>query len=106
MERWTYDAPGAPITIGTVTIHSGDYLIADMDGAVVIPQEIAEAAVTQTEKVMAEESDMRKAILDGMDPEQAYLKYNRFLKTVSRGRQPKPPVSPAAKWSYGCRPDA
>lgn len=78
MERWTYDALGAPITIGSVTIRSGDYLIADMDGAVVIPQEIAEAAVTQTEKVMAEESDMRKAILDGMDPEQAYLKYNRF----------------------------
>ena len=74
----TYHALGAPITIGTVTIRSGDYLIADMDGAVVIPQEIAEAAVTQTEKVMAEESDMRKAILDGMDPEQAYLKYNRF----------------------------
>ena len=61
-----------------VTIRSGDYLIADVDGAVVIPQEIAEAAVAQTEKVMAEESDMRKAILDGMDPEQAYLKYNRF----------------------------
>ena len=58
MERWTYDALGAPITTGTVTIHSGDYLIADMDGAVVIPQEIAEAAVTQTE--VAEESDMRK----------------------------------------------
>ncbi|MEE3105390.1 MAG: RraA family protein, partial [Pseudomonadota bacterium] len=31
MERWTYDALGAPITIGTVTIRSSDYLIADMD---------------------------------------------------------------------------
>ncbi len=78
MERWAYDAMGVPITIGTVTIRSGDYLIADMDGAVVIPHEIAEATITETEKVMAEESDMRSAILSGMDPEQAYLKFNRF----------------------------
>ena len=76
MERWTYDALGAPITIGTVTIRSGDYLIADMDGAVV-PQEIAEAAVTQTEKVMAEERTCAKPF-STVDPEQAYLKYNRF----------------------------
>ena len=54
--------------------------IMDMNayGAVVIPQEIAEQTITETEKVMAEESDMRNAILGGMDPEQAYLKFNRF----------------------------
>jgi hypothetical protein len=27
---------------------------------------------------MATESEMRLAILDGMDPEQAYLKYGKF----------------------------
>jgi hypothetical protein len=27
---------------------------------------------------MATESEMRLAILDGMDPEQAYLKYRKF----------------------------
>ncbi|GIT48789.1 MAG: hypothetical protein Ct9H300mP14_07170 [Gammaproteobacteria bacterium] len=37
VERWTYDRRGKPITIGTVTIVSGDYLIADRDGIVVIP---------------------------------------------------------------------
>jgi regulator of RNase E activity RraA len=78
MERWAYDAMGAPVTIGNVTIRSGDFLIADKEGAVVIPQEIAEQTITETEKVMAEESDMRNAILGGMDPEQAYLKFNRF----------------------------
>jgi regulator of RNase E activity RraA len=78
VERWKYDALGDPITIGSVTIFSGDYIIADMDGAVIIPQEVVEEVVTETEKVMNTESEMRKAILGGMDPEQAYLKFQKF----------------------------
>jgi len=78
VERWKYDALGDPITIGSVTICSGDYIIADMDGAVIIPQEVVEEVVTETEKVMNTESEMRKAILGGMDPEQAYLKFQKF----------------------------
>lgn len=78
VERWKYDALGDPITIGSVTICSGDYMIADMDGAVIIPQEVVEEVVTETEKVMNTESEMRKAILGGMDPEQAYLKFQKF----------------------------
>ena len=78
VERWKYDALGDPITIGSVTIRSGDYIIADMDGAVIIPQEVVEEVITETEKVMNTESEMRKAILGGMDPEQAYLKFQKF----------------------------
>ena len=78
VERWKYDALGDPITIGGVTVCSGDYIIADMDGAVIIPQEVVEEVVTETEKVMNTESEMRKAILGGMDPEQAYLKFHNF----------------------------
>lgn len=77
-ERWAYDSLGAPITIGTVTISSGDYVIGDRDGVVIIPAEVAEEAVSRTEQVMATETDMRQAILDGMDPEQAYLKFGKF----------------------------
>lgn len=78
VERWRYNSLGNPITIGTVTIRSGDYIIADMDGAVIIPQEVIEDVVSKTEDVMATESEMRLAILDGMDPEQAYLKFRKF----------------------------
>ena len=49
-----------------------------MDGAVIIPQEVVEEVITETEKVMNTESEMRKAILGGMDPEQAYLKFQKF----------------------------
>ena len=78
VERWRYNSLGNPITIGTVTIRSGDYIIADMDGAVIIPQEVIEDVVSKTEDVMATESEMRLAILEGMDPEQAYLKFRKF----------------------------
>jgi regulator of RNase E activity RraA len=49
-----------------------------MDGAVIVPQEVIEEVVDKTEKVMLTESEMRSAILEGMDPEQAYLKYRKF----------------------------
>jgi len=78
VERWKYDNLGDPITIGTVTICSGDYLIADMDGAVVVPKDLVEEVITDTEKVMNTESKMRNEILKGMDPEEAYLKYRKF----------------------------
>ena len=78
VERWKYDTLGMPITIGSVTICSGDFIIADMDGAVIIPKEVAEEVITKTEEVMSTESEMRKAILSGMDPEQAYLKFKKF----------------------------
>ena len=78
VERWTYDRLGEPITIGAVTICSGDYLIADRDGVVIIPRAMAEEVVAKTEEVMSTESEMRDAILSGMDPEEAYLKYGKF----------------------------
>ena len=78
VERWKYDTLGMPITIGSVTICSGDFIIADMDGVVIIPKEVAENVITKTEEVMLTESEMRKAILSGMDPEQAYLKFKKF----------------------------
>ena len=78
VERWKYDTLGMPITIGSGTICSGDFINADMDGAVIIPKEVAEEVITKTEEVMFTESEMRKAILSGMDPEQAYLKFKKF----------------------------
>ncbi len=48
------------------------------DGVVVVPQDKAAAIVAEAERVMAAENQVRKAILDGMDPQQAYLKYRKF----------------------------
>lgn len=76
--RWIPDRFGEPITIGAVTISSGDYILGDRDGVVVLPGNIAADAVTQTEQVVSTENKVRSAILDGMDPQEAYLKYGKF----------------------------
>jgi 4-hydroxy-4-methyl-2-oxoglutarate aldolase len=76
--RWVADGFGEPIRIGEVTIHSGDYVLADRDGIVIIPADLAHEVTAQTEAVMQTENLVRKAILEGIDPQQAYLQYGKF----------------------------
>jgi regulator of RNase E activity RraA len=76
--RWVPDSFSAPITIGEVTIRTGDYVLADRDGIVIIPSEVAEEATTRTEEVLRTESLIRTAILQGLDPQEAYLTYGKF----------------------------
>jgi 4-hydroxy-4-methyl-2-oxoglutarate aldolase len=76
--RWVPDRFGEPITIGEVTISSGDYLLADRDGVVIIPGKMVDDVVTKTEAVLQTENTVRTAILAGMDPQEAYLKYGKF----------------------------
>ena len=76
--RWMADGYGEPIQIGDVTIRTGDYVMADRDGVVVVPQEIAEETIEKTEEVLKTESLVRKAIMEGVDPQEAYLKYGKF----------------------------
>jgi regulator of RNase E activity RraA len=72
------DRYGEPIVIGTVSVNSGDWLLGDRDGVVIIPGGIVEDVVARTEAVVATESDMRRALVQGMDPVEAYLKYGKF----------------------------
>ncbi len=76
--RWMPDRFGEPVTIGEVTICTGDYLLADRDGVVIIPGKIAAEVVAKTEAVLQTENKVRTAILSGMDPQEAYLKFGKF----------------------------
>jgi len=72
------DGLGKPITIGPLTIKAGDYVMADQDGVVIIPEMMVGEVVEATEDVMRRENLVRKAILEGVDPREAYLKYGKF----------------------------
>jgi len=76
--RWRIDSLGEPIEIGGVEIATGDFVIADVDGAVLIPRSVVEDVVARTEGIMNTESDLRAAIRSGMDPQEAYLKFRVF----------------------------
>lgn len=75
---WLPDHFEEPITIGDVTIRPGDYVLGDRDGMVILPQNQAGAIIDASEQAVATENKVRTAILEGMDPQEAYLKYGKF----------------------------
>jgi len=75
---WTCESFGEPIEIEGVKIRTGDFVLADIDGIIVIPEERAEEVIGKVENVMNTENLVRKAILEGGSPKEAYLKYGKF----------------------------
>ena len=57
---------------------TGDYLLADDDGVIAIPCRQIAQILDETENVMERENLVRQAILNGMNPQQAYLTYRKF----------------------------
>ncbi len=76
--RWLPTATQIPITIGDVAIAPGDYLLGDRDGLIRIPRALIAEIVTRAEAAIATESLVRKAILAGTDPREAYLQFGKF----------------------------
>jgi regulator of RNase E activity RraA len=76
--RWKVTEIGKKIKIKDVIITTGDYIIGDEDGIVVIPKRIVEKIIFKAEKDLKSENKMRNAILSGEDPREAYLKYGKF----------------------------
>ena len=75
---WSVDEMQKPIKMGDVDIAPGDYLIADIDGVVLIPGGHIAEIIAACEEVMHTENQVRTAIRSGVDPKEAYLKYGRF----------------------------
>jgi 4-hydroxy-4-methyl-2-oxoglutarate aldolase len=76
--RWVPTQMGGPIAIGDVTICTGDYVLADRDGIVIIPKADVAEVIAETERVALTENQVRQAIRGGMDPVDAYLKFGKF----------------------------
>jgi regulator of RNase E activity RraA len=76
--HWLPKAVNVPVTIGGVVIAPGDYMVGDRDGLIRVPKHQAAEIAAKAETAMATESLVRKAILAGTDPQQAYLKYGKF----------------------------
>jgi regulator of RNase E activity RraA len=75
---WLPDTFDQPIKIGAVTIHAGDLVLGDRDGMVILPQASAHQIIAAAETAIGTENLVRKAILAGADPQEAYLQYGKF----------------------------
>ena len=67
-----------PITVGTVQIEPGDWVVGDDDGVVVVPHALAESVLEEAEDKAATESEIRAAVRDGASPLEAYERYGTF----------------------------
>jgi regulator of RNase E activity RraA len=76
--RWKLLSYGKEVRIGLVAIRRGDFIVGDKDGVLAIPREITISVLEKSEEVVSTENLVRKAILQGAHPVDAYRKYGRF----------------------------
>ena len=63
---------GLPITIGGVTVETGDMIVCDRDGVVVVPFDRIDDVVAQLPKLVAAEAEVEAKVKDGMS-EPSYI---------------------------------
>lgn len=62
----------------TVVVRPGDFVVADRDGIVIVPQELAEEVLLAAEKLEEIELEIRKELLAGEDREVVYKRHPKF----------------------------
>ncbi|MGG7462989.1 RraA family protein [Plantibacter sp. YIM 135347] len=81
--RWSYYEWQQQIALrgalsSVVAVHPGDFIMGDLDGAVVIPRELVVEVVVKTEELITTENSARRDFESGMDPVEVYKKYGRL----------------------------
>ncbi len=73
--RIRVDAQDVPIECGGVQVQSGDLVLGDHDGVVVLPAAIAGEAIRLAEEKVAGENRVREALAGGMSVAEAFRTY-------------------------------
>jgi len=76
--QWLPSGIDVDIMIEDVLIRPGDWLHGDRDGMVRIPVALLDEVIEKSTAAMQTENMVRKAIISGMDPQEAYLKFGKF----------------------------
>jgi len=76
--RWKLIDHHLPVKIGETVIDPGDFILADLDGVIAIPQALTLEVLEKAEETAGKENLTRTMILAGHPPLDAYLKYRVF----------------------------
>jgi regulator of RNase E activity RraA len=76
--RWEMIATQEPVTIGSVEIHSGDVVIGEFDGILVVPAAEAERVLLEAESIVGAEGKVRQAMREGVSPLEGLRTYGHI----------------------------
>jgi regulator of RNase E activity RraA len=76
--RWELLEWGHEVVVGDVRVATGDYILADEDGVIVIPSKVQDKVLVEGETMVATEDEIREAVRRGMAPLEAYDRYGIF----------------------------
>lgn len=77
--RWQVTGHGdVQIEVGGVRVAPGDWVVADEDGCLVVPRELAEDVLEEAEAMAATENEIRAAVREGATPLEAYERFGTF----------------------------
>jgi 4-hydroxy-4-methyl-2-oxoglutarate aldolase len=76
--RWEVVDWGHDVAIADVRVATGDYVLGDADGVVVVPARVADDVLARAEAVVGTENEVRRAVRAGMAPLEAFERYGKF----------------------------
>ena len=76
--RFRIVAWDTPVRIGDVNVFPGDIIFGDIDGVIVVPQEIACEVLARAEEIRDSESDIKKWIKSGLSPNEVLQRGGYF----------------------------
>ena len=65
----------APVRCGGITVRPGDLIFADVDGTVVVPQEVADETISKAWEKVRGENKVRDALRSGASVAETFAKY-------------------------------
>ena len=62
-----FDAKDVPIAVGGVTIFPGDIIVADGDGVIVVPRDVAYDVAKYADKILSDDKKTRRALYEALN---------------------------------------
>lgn len=78
---YSVESVNEPVTCAGVEVAPGDYIVADSDGVIVLPQAEAEQIAESAERIEADEEQARARVLDGLPLEDLYPSRDYYRST-------------------------